>query len=81
MLQAGTRCENASHYKLSGYTALPTSGKAAKETIKNAISQGMPMPIRFEMHESFRTLNEATASNYSYLPGDDRKDLSPGGTR
>ncbi|MFG3229572.1 C1 family peptidase [Kitasatospora sp. NPDC048194] len=59
---------NAAHYKLSGYTTLATSGADARRDIKNAISQGMPVPIGFKTHKSLSTLTAQNASNYSYLP-------------
>ena len=54
---------NAAHYKLSGYTELPTSGSAAKSGIENAISQGEPVAIGFTVHQSFMDLNSSTASD------------------
>ncbi|MFG3224127.1 C1 family peptidase [Kitasatospora sp. NPDC048194] len=70
---------NAANYKLSGFTELATSGANAKTAIKNAISQGMPVPIGFKVHKSFNSLNAQTASNYSYLPGDAASDPVEGG--
>ncbi|MFE0020942.1 C1 family peptidase [Amycolatopsis sp. NPDC059021] len=70
---------NAAHYKLSGYTELPTSGSAAKQAIENAISQGQPVPIGFTVHQSFMDLDSSTASDYSYLPGDSSSDPVVGG--
>ncbi|MEE1782783.1 peptidase [Streptomyces sp. SP17BM10] len=70
---------NAANYKLSGLTALATSGANAKAAIKNAISQGMPVPIGFKVHKSFNSLNAQSASNYSYLPGDAASDPVEGG--
>ena len=70
---------NAAHYKLSGYTKLPTSGSAAKNAIMNAISQGLPVPIGFQVHQSFMDLDSTTAGNYSYLPGDQSSDPIVGG--
>lgn len=60
---------NAAAYKLSGYTELPSSGTAAKQAIKDAISQGLPVPIGFTVHQSFMDLTSTSASNYTYLPG------------
>ena len=51
---------NAAHYKLSGYTELPVSGSAAKQAIKEAISQGLPVPIGFTVHKSFNSAFEQT---------------------
>ncbi|RJQ81842.1 peptidase [Pseudonocardiaceae bacterium YIM PH 21723] len=59
---------NAAKYKLSGYKSLATSGTAAKTAIMDAISQGMPVPIGFTVHQSFMNLNATTAGNYTYLP-------------
>ena len=70
---------NAAHYKLSGFTELPTSGSAAQAAIENAISQGQPVPIGFTVHQSFMSLDASTASNYSYLPGDSNSDPVVGG--
>ncbi|GAA2250606.1 hypothetical protein GCM10010430_36810 [Kitasatospora cystarginea] len=70
---------NAARYKLSGFTELPTSGSAARSAIENAISRGMPVPIGFQVHQSFMDLNAQSASNYSYLPGDSDSDPIVGG--
>ncbi|WP_410631089.1 C1 family peptidase [Amycolatopsis sp. cmx-4-83] len=70
---------NAAHYKLGSFTELPTSGTSARTAIKNAISQGHPVPIGFEVHQSFMDLDSSTAADYSYLPGDDRSDPVVGG--
>ncbi|AHH99549.1 C1 family peptidase [Kutzneria viridogrisea] len=61
---------NAAHYKLSGFEELPSSGEGLKSAIKDSISRGMPVPIGVQVHQSFRSLNSQTASDYSYLPGD-----------
>ncbi|GAA0602937.1 C1 family peptidase [Kutzneria viridogrisea] len=71
--------ENAAHYKLSGFQELPTSGSAAKQAIENAISQGSPVPIGFQVHQSFQSLDSSTASDYSYMPGDSSSDPVIGG--
>ncbi|GAA2741064.1 C1 family peptidase [Kitasatospora cinereorecta] len=70
---------SAGHYKLSGFAALPTGGAAAKSAIKDAISRGMPVPIGFTVHQSFMDLDEQSASDYSYLPGDSNDDPVVGG--
>ncbi|WP_410585874.1 C1 family peptidase [Amycolatopsis sp. lyj-23] len=70
---------NAAHYKLSGFTELPTSGSSARTAIKNAISQGRPVPIGFQVHQSFMDLDAQSASDYSYLPGDQWSDPIVGG--
>ncbi|TDQ00518.1 C1 family peptidase [Labedaea rhizosphaerae] len=70
---------NAAHYKISGYTELPTSGgSTTKNAIMNAISQGEPVAIGFQVHQSFMSLNSTTAANYTYLPGG-RRDKIVGG--
>ncbi|MFE2374749.1 C1 family peptidase [Streptomyces sp. NPDC059398] len=70
---------NAAHYKLSGFDTLPTSGSSVRSGIENAISQGEPVVIGFEVHQSFEDLNAQTASDYSYLPGDSSSDPVIGG--
>lgn len=70
---------NAAHYKLSGFTELPTSGSSARTAIENAISQGQPVPIGFQVHQSFMDLTAQSASDYSYLPGDQWSDPIVGG--
>ncbi|WP_072479477.1 C1 family peptidase [Amycolatopsis australiensis] len=70
---------NAAHYRLSGFTELPTSGSSARTAIQNAISQGKPVPIGFQVHQSFMDLDARSASDYSYLPGDQRSDPIVGG--
>ncbi|MBY8887549.1 C1 family peptidase [Streptomyces sp. PTM05] len=70
---------NAAHYKLSGFNTLPTSGSSARSGIENAISQGEPVVIGFQVHQSFEDLNSQTASDYSYLPGDSSSDPILGG--
>jgi len=71
--------DNAANYKLSGFTQLSTSGDAARTDIENAISQGEPVAIGFNVHQSFMDLNSQTASDYSYLPGDSGSDPVVGG--
>jgi C1A family cysteine protease len=70
---------NAAQYKLSGFTELPTSGDAARSAIEDAISQGMPVPIGFQVHQSFMNIDSYTADSYSYLPGDSGSDPVVGG--
>ncbi|MEU6171816.1 C1 family peptidase [Streptantibioticus parmotrematis] len=70
---------NAAHYKLSGFDELSTSGDSARSDIENAISQGEPVVIGFQVHQSFENLNSQTASDYSYLPGDSSSDPVIGG--
>jgi C1A family cysteine protease len=70
---------NAANYKLSGSVALPTSGPEARTAIEDAISQGEPVPIGFQVQQSFMDLNAQTASDYSYLPGDSGSDPVVGG--
>ncbi|SFW74978.1 C1 family peptidase [Amycolatopsis australiensis] len=70
---------NAAHYRLSGFTELPTSGSSARTAIENAISQGEPVPIGFQVHQSFMDLDAQSASDYSYLPGDQYSDPIVGG--
>jgi C1A family cysteine protease len=70
---------NAAHYKLTGFDDLPTSGDSARSAIENAISQGEPVVIGFQVHQSFKALNSQTASDYSYMPGDSSSDPVIGG--
>ncbi|MDT8911974.1 C1 family peptidase [Amycolatopsis sp. PS_44_ISF1] len=70
---------NAAHYRISGFTELPTSGSSAKKAIENAISQGQPVAIGFNVHQSFMDLDSSSASDYSYLPGDSSSDPVVGG--
>ncbi|WP_410597314.1 C1 family peptidase [Amycolatopsis sp. lyj-23] len=70
---------NAAQYKLSGFTELPTSGSSARTAIENAIAQGKPVPIGFQVHQSFMNLDAQSASDYSYLPGDQYSDPIVGG--
>ncbi len=70
---------NAANFKLSGFSELPTSGDAARTAIEDAVSQGMPVPIGFQVHQSFMDLNSQTAADYSYLPGDSGSDPVVGG--
>ncbi|MFF4704701.1 C1 family peptidase [Streptomyces sp. NPDC001288] len=70
---------NAAHYKLSGFDSLPTSGDAARSAIENAIAQGEPVVVGFQVHQSFRSLDAQTASDYSYVPGDSATDPVIGG--
>ncbi|MCS0603630.1 C1 family peptidase [Streptomyces sp. LP11] len=70
---------NAAHYTLSGYDKLPTKGSSARTAIQNALSQGEPVVIGFQAHQSFRSLNSQNASNYSYLPGNSSSDKVIGG--
>ncbi|ATL67920.1 C1 family peptidase [Nocardia terpenica] len=55
---------NAAHYKLSGSQDLINSGDR-QQAIEQAISTGMPVPIGFEVRQSFESLN---SSNYNYNP-------------
>ncbi|AUG76042.1 peptidase [Kitasatospora sp. MMS16-BH015] len=70
---------NAANYKLSGFVQLPNSGGSARSAIEDAISQGEPVPIGFEVQQSFMDLNSQTASDYSYTPGDSGSDPVVGG--
>ncbi|MDH6128053.1 C1 family peptidase [Kitasatospora sp. GP82] len=70
---------SAGQYKLSGFNELPTSGSGAESAIKDAISRGMPVPIGFQVHQSFMDMDPQTAANYSYLPGDSGSDPVVGG--
>ncbi|WP_030809012.1 C1 family peptidase [Streptomyces sp. NRRL S-337] len=61
---------NAAHYKLSGYTELPTdSSESARPAIEDAISQGEPVAMGFEVPANFDEMRDAqAASSYSYQP-------------
>lgn len=54
---------NAAHYKLSGSRDL--TGGDVVTNIKQAISSGLPVPIGFQVRQSFMNLNQ---SNYNYVP-------------
>ncbi|MEU8934330.1 C1 family peptidase [Streptomyces sp. NPDC048409] len=70
---------NAAKYRLSGFDELPTGGDEAKAAIQNAVSQGEPVVIGFEVHKSFEALDATTAADYSYMPGDASSDPVVGG--
>ncbi|QIS20135.1 C1 family peptidase [Nocardia terpenica] len=55
---------NAAHYKTSGSQDLINSSDR-QQAIEQAISTGMPVPIGFEVRQSFENLN---SSNYNYNP-------------
>ena len=69
---------NAAHYKLSGYQTLPV-GDGTEQAVKDAISQGLPVSIGFNVRQSFMDLSGQAASDYSYQPGDDSSDPVVGG--
>ena len=69
---------NAAHYKLSGYQTLPVGG-GTQQAIEDAISQGLPVSIGFNVRQSFMDLSGQAASDYSYQPGDDSSDPVVGG--
>lgn len=71
--------QNAAKFKLSGETNLPTKGTDAKNAIEDAISQGLPVPFGFQVHQSFMNMDATTAGNYSYTPGDAQSDPIQGG--
>ncbi|GAA1659499.1 C1 family peptidase [Fodinicola feengrottensis] len=59
---------NAIHYKLSGYNTLST-GSGLKSAVQQSISQGMPVSVGLPVHNSFMDLDAQSASDYSYMPG------------
>ncbi|WP_198407167.1 C1 family peptidase [Nocardia terpenica] len=61
---------NAAHYKLSGAKDL-TKGDIVTN-IKQAIASGLPVPIGFDVRESFENLN---GSNYNYDPSPNERIL------
>ncbi|WP_405167861.1 C1 family peptidase [Nocardia sp. NBC_01499] len=61
---------NAAHYKLSGSKDLTSGDKVAN--IKAAIAAGLPVPIGFEVRESFENLNQ---SNSRYNPSPNERTL------
>ncbi|MFI6999503.1 C1 family peptidase [Nocardia sp. NPDC050175] len=63
---------NAAHYKLSGAKDLSSGDRVTN--IKNAISSGLPVPIGFEVRQSFMNLN---SSNSRYNPS--RNERTVGG--
>ena len=69
---------NAANYKLSGYQTLAV-GDGTEAAIKDAISQGLPVSIGFNVRQSFMDLSGSAASDYSYTPGDDSSDPVVGG--
>ncbi|MEY9931731.1 C1A family cysteine protease [Catenulispora sp. GP43] len=74
----GNERANAAHYKLSGYQTLPV-GDGTQAAIEDAISQGLPVSIGFNVRQSFMDLSGSAASDYSYQPGDDSSDPVVGG--
>ncbi|MFG1798392.1 C1 family peptidase [Nocardia sp. NPDC049149] len=54
---------NAARYKLSGAQDLSSGNRVAN--VKKAIAAGLPVPIGFDVKESFENLNER---NYNYNP-------------
>ncbi|WP_222853886.1 C1 family peptidase [Fodinicola acaciae] len=69
---------NAAHYQLSGYTTLPT-GSRLTAAVKQSIAQGLPVSVGLPVHNSFMDVDAQTASDYSYMPGDDWSDPVAGG--
>ncbi|MEV6554816.1 C1 family peptidase [Nocardia sp. NPDC051756] len=63
---------NAAHYKLSGAQDLDSGDRVTN--IKNAISAGLPVPIGFEVRQSFMNLSK---SNSRYNPS--RNERTVGG--
>ncbi|MFI5782379.1 C1 family peptidase [Nocardia sp. NPDC051570] len=61
---------NAAHYKISGNKDLTHGDRV--DNIKRAISSGLPVPIGFQVRQSFESLNK---SNSYYNPSDNEKIL------